>query len=79
MARNKLSDLNDHLFVVLERLNEEDLEPECIDAEVKRAKAIAVISSQIINNARVTVDALKIVSRGDITFNELPDSLGLKR
>ena len=55
MAKNKLSDLNDHLFVALERLNDEDLKPEGIEKEYLRAKAIVGISSQVINSAKLTL------------------------
>lgn len=79
MAKNKLSDLNDHLFATLERLNEEDLSAEQIEIESKRAEAIIGVSNQIINNAKITIDALKLVTVGNLTFNELPDSFGLKR
>ncbi|MBK5722999.1 hypothetical protein JGH11_19200 [Dysgonomonas sp. Marseille-P4677] len=79
MAKNKLSDLNDHLFATLERLNEEDLSADQIEIESKRAEAIIGVSNQIINNAKITIDALKLVTVGNLTFNELPDSFGLKR
>lgn len=37
--KNKLGDLNDHLFAALERLNEEDMTSEEIAKEASRAKA----------------------------------------
>ena len=37
--KNKLTDLNNHLFAQLERLGDEDLSGEKIADEVKRAKA----------------------------------------
>ena len=37
MAKNKLSDLNDHLFAAIERLNDEDLTSDQLEIETKRA------------------------------------------
>jgi hypothetical protein len=76
MARNKLTDLNNHLFAQLERLNDEDLTDEKIKAEVGRAKAISGIASQVIKSAKVTIDAMKLVASGDYTVNELPEMIG---
>lgn len=77
MAKNKLSDLNDHLFMALERLNDEDMTTEKMEMEAKRAEAVIGVSSQIIGNARVTLEALKLVSNGSLTFKELPQNFGL--
>ena len=77
MAKNKLSDLNDHLFAQLERLNEENLTPEQIKSEVARAKAITGISSQVVNNARVQLEAIRMVSTGDSRVDELPEGFGV--
>lgn len=79
MAKNKLADLNDHLFAALERLNDEGLTPEQIDAESKRAGAIVGVASQIIDNAKITLDAMKLVSKGNIGPQELPESFGLQK
>ena len=79
MAKNKLSDLNDHLFAALERLNDEDLTSEKIESEAKRAEAIIGISNQIISSAKITIDALKLVANGNFTQNELPENFGLKK
>ena len=48
--KNKLMDLNNHLFEQLERLNDEDLKDDALKAEIKRAKTISSIASKIIDN-----------------------------
>lgn len=67
MAQNKLSDLNNHLFAQLERLGDENIKGEEMDTEIKKAKAISSISSQIIKSASITLQAAKMVSQGDFT------------
>jgi hypothetical protein len=65
MARNKISDLRDHLFASLERIDDDYLTPEQIKAEVDKAKAIAQIGSVIINSAKVEIDFIKATGRID--------------
>lgn len=67
--RNKITDLNDHLFAQLERLSDEDLQGENLDKEISRSKAMTQIASNIIESSRVTVEAMKIMrdSGADIT------------
>lgn len=62
--KNKLSDLNDHLFAQLERLSDEDLTPEQIDQEAKRGEAMVGVSEQIIRNAALQIQAAKIAFDG---------------
>lgn len=65
MARNKISDLRDHLFTALERIDDDSLTPEQIKDEVNKAKAVAQIGSVIINSAKVEIDYLKATGRID--------------
>lgn len=55
--KNKLTDLNDHLFAEIERLGDEDLKGEELQKEIERARAITAVSSQIIQNGAL---ALKV-------------------
>lgn len=57
--KNKLIDLNDHLFETLERLNDENLKGEALEAEMDRAKAIAGVAQTIINNGDLMLKAQK--------------------
>jgi len=78
MARNKIADLNDHLFAQLERLNDEEISDESLEKEISKAKAISGIANQIINANKLTLEAVKLVSRGDIGKTEIPDNFGVK-
>lgn len=74
MARNKISDLRDHLFAALERIDNDELTSEQIDLEVEKAKAIASIGSVLINSAKVEIDFIKATGRID-TDSELFKSI----
>ena len=60
--KNKLSDLNDHLFAQLERLSDESLTAEQIDREAKRGEAIVAVADQILRHASLQVTAAKIIA-----------------
>lgn len=60
--KNKLSDLNNHLFAQLERLSEEGLSAERIEEEVKRTDAIVNVADQIVRNADLQLKAVKILA-----------------
>ena len=57
--KNKLKDLNDHLFEELERLNDESLTGEALQQERERAKSMASIAQTIINNGELALKAVK--------------------
>lgn len=71
--KNKLSDLNDHLFMQLERLNDESLTPEQIESETVRAKAMVDVSSQITTISAQQLKAVELVAKfGDRHTQSLP-------
>ncbi len=57
--KNKLVDLNNHLFEELERLNDEDLKGDALQEERERAKTMATIAQTIINNGELALKAVK--------------------
>lgn len=57
--KNKLTDLNNHLFEQLERLNDEDLKRDELEKEICRARAMAGVAQTIINNGDLMLKAQK--------------------
>lgn len=57
MAKNKITDLRDHLFETLEALKDQDK-----PMDLERARAISEVAQVIINSAKVEVDLVKAVS-----------------
>ena len=72
--KNKLVDLNNHLFEELERLNDENLKGEELQEERERAKSMANIAQTIINNGELALKAQKHFDEYGKT-NQIPDIL----
>lgn len=60
--KNKMTDLNDHLFAQLERLGDEDLTAEQIEREAKRGEAIVSVAEQVIRNAELQLRAATLLA-----------------
>ncbi|MGQ0740195.1 MAG: hypothetical protein ACT4OJ_14180 [Bacteroidota bacterium] len=73
--KNKLSDLNNHLFAMLERLGDQDLKGEELKQEIDRGKSMAHIATQIVQSAKITVDAMKLVGRGNVDKDDIKSLL----
>ncbi len=73
-TKNKLVDLNNHLFEELERLNDEGLKGEALQEERERAKSMANIAQTIINNGEPALKAQKHFDEYGKT-NQIPDIL----
>lgn len=75
--KNKNTDLNNILFEQLERLNDESLKGEDLTEEIQRAKSVADISSKIIDNSRLGLEAarFKAVYMGRDAVSALPEML----
>lgn len=49
MEKNKLGNLNDHLFAELERLSDKSLIGENLDTEIKHTMAVTTVVREIIS------------------------------
>lgn len=61
MTKNKLADLNDHLFMQLERLGDESVVGEDLEVEIQRAKAISSVAEKVIDNGKLMIDVAKFM------------------
>lgn len=74
--KNRLIDLNNHLFAQLERLSDEDVKGEKLTEEIERAKAIGGVANNIIHNANLALKAH--VSVRENLIKEPPKMLGVE-
>lgn len=58
--RTGLTDLNELLFEQLERLGNEDLTGEALQAEIARSKAVTQVADTIVNNASLCLKAAEL-------------------
>ena len=58
--KNTLNDLNNFLFAQLERLDNEEMDSDQLADEINRAKAITLVSNQVIQNANLVLEAKKL-------------------
>lgn len=72
--RNTLGDLNNHLFEQLERLNDEDLKGSQLLDEIERAKAITIISNQIIQAGNLSFK-VAMAKHDNYELDTMPKSL----
>lgn len=74
--KNKLIDLNNHMFAQLERLSDEDLEGDALKEELNRSKAISALATQMIANSTLALNAQKAIN--DYSIKRAPEMLGIR-
>ena len=77
--KNTLADLNNHLFEALERLNDEDLDEEGIDRELKRTDGMTKIAEQIIKNGELAYKTMVHMDEYGYGDKNVPVMLEVKR
>ena len=70
--KTTLGDLNNHLFMQLERLNDEDLKGDKLTEEIERSKAVTNVAKEIIANANIVLQARKYTTE---YLSEVPKML----
>jgi hypothetical protein len=76
--KNKIIDLNNHLFAQLERLNDEEMTPEQTEMECEKAKQMANIAKTIVMNNKVGVDLLRLLDKQGYDIGSQTKQLGIE-
>ena len=69
-----MTDLNNHLFEQLTRLNDEKLKGAKLEEEIERSKAVTSVAKEIISNGKLVLEA-KIKVGDMIKKEDLPKML----
>jgi hypothetical protein len=74
--KNKLSDLTNHMFAVIERLNDEDLEGEKLAVEINRSDAITRAALCVVAAGNLMYKAhMATVEWESLSKKKLPETL----
>jgi len=73
--KNKIQDLNNHLYAQLERLGEEKITADKLEKEISRSKAITSVANTIVDSFRTTVEAMKVLEKAGSDIRPLVTSL----
>lgn len=78
-VKNTLGDLNNHLFAQLEKLGDDDLNGEELEAEIKRSEVMAKIGEQIIRTGELQLKAMQYMDEyGYERGKTVPDMLEIR-
>lgn len=70
--KNKLTDLNNYLFEQLERINDDSLDEESLNKEIKKAETITTIAETIIKNGELQFKAaMKAAEYGVVNQDQM--------
>lgn len=76
--KNTLTDLNNHLFEALERLNDDELSTEQLEKELKRADGMAKLANHIIHNGELAYKTMVHMDEYGYGQGKVPVMLEMK-
>lgn len=76
--KNNLADLNNHLFSMLETLEDDEMTDKRLEKELKKAQTICSISSQILKVASIQISAIKTKEQCGLLNKDMPALLTTK-
>ena len=76
--KNNLADLNNHLFSMLETLEDDEMTDKRLEKELKKAQTICSISSQILKVASIQISAIKTKEQCGLLNKDVPALIATK-
>lgn len=76
-TRTKMSDLNNVLFEMMERLRDDEISGEALEEELKRSNAVDKIAGRILEVADLSLKAAKF--KAEFGVQDVPDMLTEKK
>lgn len=70
--KNTLKDLNNHLFEQLERLNDDELDADTLEMELKRAEGMSKIAEKIISNGELAYKMTRHLDEYGKNYDDSP-------
>ncbi|MFT8837903.1 hypothetical protein [Liquorilactobacillus satsumensis] len=78
MTKNKLEDLNNHLFAELERLGDEELKGSDLQEEIQRANAVSSVAKNVVDNADLALKAAVAYDKKESANMLIPKMIGIE-
>ncbi len=69
--KNTLTDLNNYLFEALERINDDELDEEGLNKELKKCDATVKIADKIIQNGELSLKAMQHMDAYGLTKEDV--------
>ena len=69
--RTNINDLNEYLFSALDRVTNDDLSPEDLDRELRRADTIVSVAETVIHNGELMLKAMNYAAEYNTALPKL--------
>lgn len=76
MARNTLEDLNNHLFAMIEKLGDDDIQGDELKQEIERAHAMSGLAKDVVANAHLVLSVARFNDTKNDADISVPKMLG---
>ena len=76
--KNNLSDLNNHLFAMLEELEDDEMDDKRLEKSLDKARAMCSVSSQILKVANTQIQAIRTMENCGLVNDNMPQLLAVK-